>query len=611
LLDFMFSKAQSERLLAARAWWQEGERAFDFLAERERINATFARLHTHFELFRGEAPPMGNDVALLLPLLRKLSSNRALNRTLATDDFARALQTLLFGLAPLAQRLTLFLQTQSVGVQTASQLLYGFAPDRFPLVTDATRAMIAPTQKQRKQARKQAMTLYGLGDHANDFPAPVLSLLGDFVLYEGVRDLLSLSTFAEVNAVLWHARMMPAPARAKRKSDKAEEEAPPPPVPVTSVRETGTGYEAEALEPQQDIQATERDLLHFVENEIARQGFTFPALTVRNYYIALQAKPFVILTGLSGTGKTALTRLFAHALTGGSPEQYRLIAVRPDWNDPSALLGYHNIVTDRYASTPFLNTLRLASGQEMQSRPVFVCLDEMNLARVEHYFADVLSAMETPDGAFTLGDGQTVPLPSNLFLTGSVNSDESTHPFSRKVLDRANTLEFAEVCFTPLEPATYTAPAPTLTPITRQRLFLSGRIPTVQAATRKLAHISPALSERATTILSKLNGFLAPRFLHFGYRVRDEVLRYLAASFAQNGDGLLANGTEENAQTALDLQIVQKVLPRIHGSFDSLDPLLRDLLAWAHSEGFPRTAAKVLRMRDRGKSEGYVTFYDM
>src|SRR6185369_11084180 len=103
------------------------------------------------------------------------------------------------------------------------------------------------------------------------------------------------------------------------------------------------------------------------------------------------------LTGLSGTGKTRLTRLFADALTGGAPGQYLLLPVRPDWTDGTALLGYHNLLTDRYVSTPFLDLLHAAAQPENRERAFFVCLDEMNLARVEHYFADLLSAMETPE----------------------------------------------------------------------------------------------------------------------------------------------------------------------------------------------------------------------
>ncbi len=99
-----------------------------------------------------------------------------------------------------------------------------------------------------------------------------------------------------------------------------------------------------------------------------------------------------------------------------------------------------------FVSTPFLEFLLRASRPENANRAFFLCLDEMNLARVEHYFAEILSAMETAGRELTLPDGRIARLPANLFLTGTLNLDEATHSLSRKVLDRANTLTFQEVC---------------------------------------------------------------------------------------------------------------------------------------------------------------------
>jgi hypothetical protein len=184
------------------------------------------------------------------------------------------------------------------------------------------------------------------------------------------------------------------------------------------VRESASEYRvARNVPPPSREPATEARLLDYIEGYVAAQGFTFPPLAVRDYYVALKTKPFAILAGLSGTGKTRLTELFAEALTGDVPGQYRLLAVRPDWTDPSPLLGYHNVLTGEYVATPLLDLLRAAGQPENRARAFFVCFDEMNLARVEHYLADLLSAMETRRRELTLANGPAVALSPNVFLS--------------------------------------------------------------------------------------------------------------------------------------------------------------------------------------------------
>ena len=138
---------------------------------------------------------------------------------------------------------------------------------------------------------------------------------------------------------------------------------------------------------------------------------------------------------------------------------YELVAVRPDWTDSRALLGFYNPLTRAYASTPTLDLVMraqeevsLAAAEGRAPRPFFLIFDEMNLARVEHYFSDFLSAMESGE-ELALHDDEDVDeeiprrlaLPSNLFVVGTVNVDETTYMFSPKVLDRAFVLEFNDV----------------------------------------------------------------------------------------------------------------------------------------------------------------------
>ena len=586
----LLSPEQRAALASAKAWWQEGERALDFLAERARHESRVAQIQTLLVDLRASRDVSPDAVAEILRRVRAVSPNRALNRTLATAEFGRALRELLFGEGTLPARLAAFLQTQRVGAQTASQLLHVAFPDRFPLVSPATRLLLAASRAQKNAARRLATRRYEAGE---DTPRAALSLLADFVLYDAARTALGVETFADVNAILWHAREMPAP----------KERAP------GRLREGSAPYAAAdtpAPEP------TERDLLTYIEARIAAQGFTYPPLAVRDYYLALKTKPFVILAGLSGTGKTRLTELLAEALTDNLSAQYRLLPVRPDWTDATPLLGFFNLLAGEYVPTPFLDLLTEAGRAENREHAFFVCLDEMNLARVEHYFADVLSAMETRARTIPLHAGRTIRIPSNVFVTGSVNVDEATHPFSKKVLDRANTLEFTEVRFGRYADGKgrrRKEPLPDITAAERQRLFLGARARDVREAQEKLSAIKATYPDRVLGVLSSLNELLAPRGMHFGYRVRDEVLMYLANAFDADGRGLLEDRPEQNLAAALDLQIVQKALPRLSGTQEALEPLLKELETWA-GDAYPRTQAKLSRMRRRAAEEGVVTFYE-
>jgi MoxR-like ATPase len=591
---------QLATLASAKAWWYEGERSLDYLAEKARHEAYFAQAVPLLQKLRLSSESEGLPTLLrsLLRLARAITGNRAINRTLETPAFATALQALLYSELSLPERIEAFLQKQRVGRLITAHLLHLAFPDRYPLLHPRTIAIWKPTRLQRQTAREAVCTEFSLT--ADTVSRDTLSLLTEFHLYDVVRKALALSDFAELHGILIHAPEMPQPVRRGKRTRATNT--------AQTVQEERSRY---GMEAHPAVEWNEEAVLRYVEGYIAAQGFTFPPLLVRNYYIALKAKPFVLLTGLSGTGKTRLTRLFAEAITGGVG-QYLPLPVRPDWTDSTPLLGYHNLLTDRYVTPAFLRLLQEAGLVENRERTYFLCLDEMNLARTEHYFAEILSAMETPDRRIPLQEGRTVTLPENVFLAGSVNMDEATHTFSRKVLDRANTIEFTEVRLESLAMGGRTAIAlPDISATERQRLFLQGRITTVDRATERLSTFCATYPEQVLTLLTALNDKLTPRGLHFGYRVRDEIFRYVAASFATDGTGLLVAEGDSNLQTALDLQIVQKVLPRLSGTHDSLDRLLRDLEAWAGTHHLPRTSAKLTRIHTRAAEDGIVSFYDL
>jgi len=145
-----------------------------------------------------------------------------------------------------------------------------------------------------------------------------------------------------------------------------------------------------------------------LSSHMIAHGFHFPISLLTTYFLSLQTKPFAILTGISGTGKTKLAQLFAKWMSPVVETEVTVafVPVRPDWTDSRGLLGFHNLITGTYSATDFLRLLLRATInlQSDRLRPYFVILDEMNLAKVEYYFADFLSAMESR----RLGEGNSI-----------------------------------------------------------------------------------------------------------------------------------------------------------------------------------------------------------
>jgi len=453
------------------------------------------------------------------------------------------------------------------------------------LLTRSALRRLALTAAQRRDALADAAERYGFDVFPN--PDAAQSLLALSVAYEAVRDALGVSFYPDTDLLL--------------RTD----------VPLVSLTDSNL-----LRDPKADYGAalTETLLLAGLEEYALGQGFVFPAHFLRAYYISLKTKPFAILSGVSGTCKTKLTELFAAALTGDEPQQFRLIPVRPDWTDATALFGYQNLLANRYVSTPFLDIARAAARPENRRKAFFVCLDEMNLARVEHYLADYLSALEARGHRIPLhAETPDLVLPPNLFVTGTVNMDETAHTFSRKVLDRANTLDFDAIptllaAIGGVKGSLMDLPG---TPAQRQELFLTSRLPSVGRAAERLSQIDAAFPAEALRVLQSVNDLLYPHHLHFAYRVRDEVLLFLAHAFdPETGEGLLIPDLRENFRLALDLQIVQKVLPKINGLSERLDPILRELRTWVAAETLTRTERKLARMQEIGEATGYVRFYE-
>lgn len=346
-----------------------------------------------------------------------------------------------------------------------------------------------------------------------------------------------------------------------------------------------------AAEPPESVNWRDASAVPRVLKSVtAGAGLWFESWVLEDLYLALRTKPFLILTGLSGTGKTKVALALQDLLTDEDTRAF--VSVRPDWVDGKSLLGYHNLLTDTFVAT---STTRLLLDAEKEfkakgrdARPYILLLDEMNLARVEHYLSDYLSVLEsrrlTPDGELTSdpivlhtmdsglpssGDSGVVPptvsLAPNVYLIGTVNIDETTHPFSRKVLDRANVVELFDVDLTKSGVVGSTAVTVTERRQVRGHFARGGRF--VDLA-------EPSLSTPWLTELVEVNAVLARDRLHFGYRVRNEVLAFVE----QAGDGGLLGEGEEARRVALDVQLLQKVLPKLAGSRERLERPLRGLL---------------------------------
>jgi len=331
-----------------------------------------------------------------------------------------------------------------------------------------------------------------------------------------------------------------------------------------------------------------------------------------------------------------------------SRTRYVVVAVRPDWTDNRGLLGFHNPITDRYNVTPFLRLLleaaeelRRAEEEGIAPRPYFAVLDEMNLARVEHYFSDFLSCLESRE-PLTLHEGEdledeesglTIParlkVPQNLFFTGTVNVDETTYMFSPKVLDRAFALEFNLVDLRSLsEPEVLNSGTP---------LRLTSLPAEFAAAGQRSAGDWNALAaigwSEAQEVLIELNDLLAVEHRHYGYRVATEIARFLCLAQEQT------DGGPKVLAAALDVALLSKVLPKLHGTQQELEDVLTLLFEFAIGEGhsedilagdswspggnqllwkgegvlearFPRTALKLWRMRRRLHQQGFTSFVE-
>lgn len=341
---------------------------------------------------------------------------------------------------------------------------------------------------------------------------------------------------------------------------------------------------------------------------------------------ALHAKPFAILAGHSGTGKSRYVKKLAYMTCNCEelkdenklPGNYLLLQVKPNWHDSTDLLGFRNAMDDgKYQKTALIEFLFRA--YHFKATPFFLCLDEMNLAPVEQYFAEFLSAMESrepvplnditerEENLFDLGCEWTdsmeyvkehgFSIPPNLFIVGTVNMDETTCQFSRKVLDRAFTIEMTNVDFTKFGKVKEPSYADMIDDTT------------IGGFLKRHERITNLDDEDigSNSSLIKVQKALEPTAFAIAYRFASEytLLKRAIERFGSESEMRL---------DALDQAVLMKVLPRIAGE----EKYIRSIYGDTDNEGLRKalegkTASlnKIKEILDRAKNTGaqYITFW--
>lgn len=331
-----------------------------------------------------------------------------------------------------------------------------------------------------------------------------------------------------------------------------------------------------------------------------------------NYYrpfiTAIKSKPFLLLAGISGTGKSRIVRELARACweTGSEeykaqkPKNYEIVQVKPNWHDSSELIGYVSRVSGNpvFIAGDFLRFV--AKAWENQDMPYFLCLDEMNLAPVEQYFAEYLSVVESrkcdEDGVITTDpilkkcdeqwyfdltaqlttndetrtqfNKEGIAIPQNLIVVGTVNMDETTFSFSRKVLDRAMTIEMNEVdLYGGLEDR-----------YEQIGKLEAGNLIGTAVEGVDIYNANTDVCDKALKYLEAVSTQLEGTPFKVAYRTRNEFLLYVVNNLPYNKDKD-GNELDENfvIARALDEITSMKILSRVEGDETKIGNLLDKL----------------------------------
>lgn len=339
----------------------------------------------------------------------------------------------------------------------------------------------------------------------------------------------------------------------------------------------------------------------------------------QRYISSLIAKPFVILTGNSGTGKTRIAKQISQYLEKDidGKRNWLIVPVGADWTDNTKMLGFYNPLEEKYVSTPTLDFILQAC--ENPSIPHFLILDEMNLSHVERYFSDFLSAMESdeeiplykkPVQKGDTGDSEDmipekIRLPKNLFVTGTVNIDETTYMFSPKVLDRSNVVEFKPEKDDVLKLMTV---ATDVNKVEAADFGVAEGFTVLASEIRNgVCNVDADVLDQVKLFLDGIYDELQESGFEFAYRTVKEIRQYFAAACELQKEGFSLTRT-------MDEQIVQKILPKIYGDRKQIGELLNTLETKCKngigdsSEEMTLSLTKIEQMKKRLDKYQYASF---
>ncbi len=386
--------------------------------------------------------------------------------------------------------------------------------------------------------------------------------------------------------------------------------------------------EDQVMSPFKPLSQEKINMLKFKE-DLPNTNLIFDSTILSRLISSLLTKPFVILTGLSGSGKTKLAQAFTQWISSDK-SQYCIVPVGADWTNREPLLGYPNALSSEEYIKPDNGVLDLLiRANDNPDLPYFLILDEMNLSHVERYFADFLSVMESNElislysgNQRQSSDGTEIPtsigVPPNLFLIGTVNIDETTYMFSPKVLDRANVIEFRVSS----DEITSFLENPQSVDLSQ----LEGHGAAMGQSFLELAQNKKFENPDLKVINATLTDFfneLKKLGAEFGYRSANEIVRLI--------NQLSVIDAEMEIDQKIDIAIMQKLLPKLHGSRRKLVPVLIALGGFCIEKGsiekietdvfekvdfdvtldvvkYPISLEKLIRMYKCGVDNGYASY---
>lgn len=370
------------------------------------------------------------------------------------------------------------------------------------------------------------------------------------------------------------------------------------------------------------ISLNEKFSISSFSESVLESGLTFSEKLINRFVASLLTKPFVLLTGLSGSGKTKIAQSFVKWICENE-NQYKIIPVGADWTNREPLLGFPNGLNSEEYVFPDSGALDLiieASKIENADKPYFLILDEMNLSHVERYFADFLSIMESNDKINLYSGvirkdihGNKVPNEifwvKNLFIIGTVNIDETTYMFSPKVLDRANTIEF-RVSEANIK-SFFDLPSKIDLSILEAKGAQMGKNFLEISQDNQIEK-----DDECTDIFIKFFNELQKVGAEFGYRTAMEMLLLIKKLN-------IVSNTSKNE--GIDIAIMQKLLPKLHGSRSKISKVLDALILLCLKDGktfliaksdevllenikYPIAFEKLVRMYKNALDNGFTSY---